>query len=64
MIEPMLVVKIWVQITKLEALGVVWAIKHYRTYLWSHQCTVHTDHAPVRSMVTESVGKRAKARDI
>ena len=52
MIEPMLVVKVWVQFTKLEALEVVWAIKHHRPYLWSHQCTLHTDHAPVSSMVT------------
>ena len=28
-------------ITVLEALGVVWPIKHYRAYLWDHQCTVY-----------------------
>ena len=33
-------------ITELEALGVVWAITHYRAYLWGHQCSVYTDRAP------------------
>ena len=38
-------------ITELEALGVVWALKHFRAYLWGHRCTVFTDHAPVQSLL-------------
>ena len=38
-------------ITELEALGVVWALKHFRAYLWGHTCTVYTDHAPVQSFL-------------
>ena len=32
-------------ITDLEALGVVWAAKHFRAYLLGHKCLVYTDHA-------------------
>ena len=38
-------------ITELEALGVVWAVKHFRPYLFGHRCTVYTDHSPLRSML-------------
>ena len=38
-------------ITELEALGVVWAAKHFRAYLYGHKCIVYTDHAPLRSML-------------
>lgn len=31
-------------ISELEALGVVWAVKHFRHYLYGHPCTVYTDH--------------------
>ena len=34
----------------MEALGVVWAAKHFRAYLYGHQCTVFTDHAPLRAL--------------
>ena len=39
-------------ITELEALGVVWALRHFRAYLLGHHCTVYTDHAPVKAMLT------------
>ena len=38
-------------ITDLEALGVVWAAKHFRAYLYGHKCVVYTDHAPLKSML-------------
>ena len=38
-------------ITDLEALGVVWACKHYRAYLLGHRCVVYTDHAPLKAML-------------
>ena len=38
-------------VTELEALGVVWAVKHFRSYLVGQKCTVYTDHAPLRSML-------------
>ena len=52
-------------ITELEALGVVWALKHFRAYLWGHRCTVFTDHAPVRSLLynTRATGKLARWAD-
>lgn len=38
-------------ITEMETLGVVWAARHFRAYLYGHQCTLFTDHAPVRSLL-------------
>ena len=38
-------------ITELEALAVVWALRHFRAYLLGHSCTVFTDHAPVKSLL-------------
>ena len=38
-------------ITELEALGVVWALKHFRAYIWGHHTTVVTDHSPVKSLL-------------
>lgn len=31
-------------VTELEGLGVVWAVKHFRAYLYGHHCDVYTDH--------------------
>ena len=31
-------------VTELEALGVVWATKHFRPYLYGHTCNLYTDH--------------------
>ena len=38
-------------VAELEALGVVWAVKHFRSYLIGQKCTVYTDHAPLKSML-------------
>ena len=34
---------------EMEALGVVWAVKHFRQYLYGHCCHVHTDHEALKS---------------
>ena len=31
-------------VTELEGLWVVWTVKHFRPYLYGHQCDIHTDH--------------------
>ena len=33
----------------MEALGVVWASKHFRAYLFGH---VYRDHSPLRAMLS------------
>lgn len=30
--------------TEMEALAVVWAVKHFRHYLYGQRCQVYTDH--------------------
>jgi len=40
--------------TELEALGVVWLVKHFQHYLYGHQCIVYTDHEPLRSLLNTS----------
>ena len=37
-------------ISELEALGVVWAVKHYRHYQYGHCCTVFTDHEALKRL--------------
>lgn len=37
--------------TELEALGVVWAVRHFRHYLYGHHCDVFTDHEALRSLL-------------
>ena len=38
-------------ISELEALAVVWAVKHFRVYLYGHHCTVFTDHSALKSLL-------------
>lgn len=37
--------------TELEALAVVWAVKHFCHYLYGHRCQVYTDHQALRSLL-------------
>ena len=37
--------------TEMEALGVVWAVRHFRQYLYAHRCHVHTDHEALKSLL-------------
>ena len=38
-------------ISELEGFGVVWAVKHFRHYLYGHRCTVLTDHEALKSLL-------------
>lgn len=38
-------------ITELETLAVVWAIQHYRAYLYGHEVMVMTDHSAVKAIL-------------
>ena len=38
-------------ITELETLAVVWAMQHFRAYLYGHQVTVVTDHTAVKAIL-------------
>ena len=37
-------------ITELEGFRVVWAVKHFRPYLYGHKCEVFTDHVALKSL--------------
>ena len=49
-------------ITELEGLGVVWATKHFRPYLYGHHCEVYTDHEALKSLLNtpQPSGKLAR----
>ena len=38
-------------ISELEALGVVWAVKHFRHFLYGHKCVVYTDHIALKALL-------------
>ena len=38
-------------VSELEALAVVWAVKHFRVYLYGHTCDVYTDHEALLSLL-------------
>ena len=38
-------------VTELEAMGVVWAVRHFRHYLYGHHCDVFTDHEALKSLL-------------
>ena len=49
-------------ITELEALGVVWTVKHFHHYLYRHGCEVYIDHEPLITLLNTpySSGKLAR----
>ena len=49
-------------ITELEGLGVVWAVKYFRHYLYGHHCKVFTDHEALKSLLNtpQPSGKLAR----
>ena len=49
-------------ITELETLAVVWAVQHFRAYLYGHNVTVITDHSAVKVVLDkpDSNGKYAR----
>ena len=49
-------------LTELEGLGVVWAVKNFRAYLYGHKCTVFTDHEALKSLLNtpQPSGKLAR----
>ena len=38
-------------VTELEALGVVWAVRHFRHYIYGHRCDVFTDHEALKALL-------------
>lgn len=49
-------------ISELEGLGVVWAVKHFRHYIYGHPCTVFTDHEALKALLNtpQPSGKLAR----
>lgn len=49
-------------VTELEGLGIVWAIKHFRLYLYYHRCEVFTDQSALTSLLNtlQPSGKLAR----
>ena len=37
--------------SELEALAVVWAVRHFRPYLYGHTCQLYTDHQALKSLM-------------
>ena len=38
-------------VTELEALGVIWGVRHFRHYLYGHHCDVFTDHEALKALL-------------
>ena len=49
-------------VTELEGLGVVWAVRHFRPYLYGHRCMVYTNHVALKSLLNtpQPSGKLAR----
>ena len=39
------------KITEMEGLGVVWAVQHFRPYIYGHPCDLYTDHEALKSLL-------------
>ena len=35
----------------MEALAVVWAVKHFRSYVYGHHCDVYTDNSALKALL-------------
>ena len=48
--------------SEMEALAVVWAVKHFRHYIYGHHCTVFTDHEALKTLLNtpQPSGKLAR----
>ena len=51
-------------VMELEGLGVVWAVKYFRAYLYGHRCKVYTDHESLKALLNtpHPSGKLARLR--
>ena len=49
-------------ISEMEGLGVVWAVKHFRHYIYGHHCTVYTDHEALKALLNTPQPSRKLAR--
>ena len=38
-------------VSELEGLGVVWAVRHFRHYVYGHKCAVYTDHGALKAIL-------------
>ena len=47
--------------TELEALGVMWALHHFKAYLLGHKCIIYTDHAPLKASLTAKFSSGCRA---
>ena len=49
-------------ISELEALGVAWAVKYFRHYIYGHRCIVYTDHEALKALLNtpQPSGKLAR----
>ena len=50
------------RITELETLAVVWAISHFKSYLYGSSVTVYTDHSAIKAILEtpSPTGKHAR----
>ena len=49
-------------VTELETLGVVWAIHHFRAYLYGHNITAVTDHSAIKAILDKPNSSPKHAR--
>ena len=49
-------------ISELEALAVVWAVKHYQHYIYGYPCTVYTENEALKALLNtpQPSGKLAR----